>query len=108
MTPTPPVVHSALEIMGGVPVFVGTRVPLRTLLDYLEGDESMDAFLEDFPSVGYRQAVVALWHMAQEQEAFRQAAEYVLAKNAEMYRRLAAGAASPSSRRRNFEFPPST
>jgi uncharacterized protein (DUF433 family) len=89
MTSLAAVVHSDPDIMGGVPVFVGTRVPLRTLLDYLDGGESMDAFLEDFPTVSYRQAVAALWQMAQEQEAFRTAAEYVLAKNAELYRRLA-------------------
>ena len=49
----------------------------------------MDAFLEDFPSVSYRQAVAALWRRAQEQEAFRKTADYVLAKNADLYRRLA-------------------
>ena len=89
MTSIASVIHSDPDIMGGVPVFVGTRVPLRTLLDYIEGDESMEAFLEDFPSVSYRQAVAALWQMVQEQEAFRMAVEYVLAKNAELYRRLA-------------------
>lgn len=45
------VVHSDAEILGGTPVFVGTRVPVQTLVDYLEGDYSIDAFLENFPSV---------------------------------------------------------
>ena len=89
MTSSASVIHSDPDIMGGVPVFVGTRVPLRSLLDYLDGDKPMDAFLKEFPSVSYRQAVAALWHMAQEQEAFRKTAEYVLAKNAGLYRKLA-------------------
>jgi len=39
------------EIMSGEPVFGGTRVPVKTLTDYLEGGETIDAFLDDFPSV---------------------------------------------------------
>jgi len=54
------VVHSDPEILGGTPVFVGTRVPLRNLIDYLEGDYSLDEFLDDFPSVSREQAVAAL------------------------------------------------
>jgi len=54
------VVHSDPEIMGGTPVFVGTRVPLRNLIDYLEGDYSLDEFLDQFPSVSRDQAVAAL------------------------------------------------
>ncbi len=54
------VVHSDPEIMGGTPVFVGTRVPLRNLIDYLEGDYSLDEFLDDFPSVTRDQAIAAL------------------------------------------------
>ena len=54
------VVHSDPEIMGGTPVFVGTRVPLRNLIDYLEGDYSLDEFLDDFPGVSREQAVAAL------------------------------------------------
>jgi uncharacterized protein (DUF433 family) len=46
--------------MGGTPVFVGTRVPFQTLLDYLEGGDSLDEFLVDFPSVTREQAVRAL------------------------------------------------
>ena len=45
------VVHSDPEILGGTPVFVGTRVPLRNLIDYLERDHSLDEFLDAFPSV---------------------------------------------------------
>ena len=45
------VVHSDPEIMGGTPVFVGTRVPLQNLIDYLQGGESIEDFLDGFPSV---------------------------------------------------------
>ena len=55
-----PVVHSDPEILGGTPVFVGTRVPLRNLIDYLEGDYCLDEFLDDFPSVTREQAIAAL------------------------------------------------
>jgi uncharacterized protein (DUF433 family) len=48
------------EILGGAPVFVGTRVPVRALIDYLEGGDSLDDFLSDFPSVSRDQAVAAL------------------------------------------------
>jgi uncharacterized protein (DUF433 family) len=54
------VVHSDPDILGGTPVFVGTRVPVRTLLDYLEAGDSLYEFLEDFPSVSREQAVAAL------------------------------------------------
>ena len=43
------------DILGGTPVFAGTRVPIRNLLDYLEGGESLDAFLEQFPTVKKKQ-----------------------------------------------------
>ena len=46
-----PIVHGDPEILGRTPVFVGTRVPLRNLIDYLEGGHSLDEFLDDFPSV---------------------------------------------------------
>jgi uncharacterized protein (DUF433 family) len=55
-----PVIHSNPNILGGTPVFVGTRVPVQTLLDYLEGGESLDTFLDHFPSVGREQAVAVL------------------------------------------------
>jgi uncharacterized protein (DUF433 family) len=45
------------EIMSGKPCFAGTRVPVRTLLHYLEGGDSLDEFLEDFPSVTREQAI---------------------------------------------------
>jgi uncharacterized protein (DUF433 family) len=54
------VVHSDPEILGGTPVFVGTRVPVKALLDYLEGGHRLDDFLDDFPTVTREQAVAAL------------------------------------------------
>jgi uncharacterized protein (DUF433 family) len=60
MSKKPAVVHSDPEILGGTPVFVGTRVPIKNLYDYLEGGDSLDDFLEDFPSVTREQAVAAL------------------------------------------------
>lgn len=59
MTPQP-IVHSDPDILGGTPVFVGTRVPVKTLFDYLEGGDSLDEFLDHFPSVKREQAVAAL------------------------------------------------
>ena len=55
-----PVVHVDPGILGGTPVFVGTRVPFQALIDYLEGGHPLDDFLEDFPSVTREQAVAAL------------------------------------------------
>ena len=55
-----PVVHCDPEILDGTPVFVGTRVPLRNLIDYLEGGYSLDEFLDQFPSVSRDQAIAAL------------------------------------------------
>jgi len=46
--------------MGGTPVFAGTRVPIQTLLDYLEGGETIDAFLEGFPTVTREQVIAFL------------------------------------------------
>jgi uncharacterized protein (DUF433 family) len=60
MTSTTSVVHSDPEILGGTLVFVGTRVPLRNLIDYLERGHSLDAFLDAFPSVSHDQAVAVL------------------------------------------------
>jgi uncharacterized protein (DUF433 family) len=60
MKQTEPVIHSDPEIMGGTLVFVGTRVPLATLLDYLEAGQPLSEFLEDFPTVTREQAVAAL------------------------------------------------
>lgn len=55
-----PAIHIHPEIMGGTPVFVWTRVPFQTLLDYLEGGEPLSEFLEDFPTVAKEQAIAAL------------------------------------------------
>ena len=54
------VVHSDPEILGGTPVFVGTRVPLQNLIDYLAAGDSLDEFLDQFPSVTREQAQAAL------------------------------------------------
>jgi uncharacterized protein (DUF433 family) len=54
------VVHSDPEILGGTPVFVGTRVPLRNLFDYLERGHGIDEFLDAFPTVSKEQAIAAL------------------------------------------------
>lgn len=50
------------EILGGTPVFRGTRVPFQALLDYIEGGETLDEFLDDFPTVTRAAAVRALEH----------------------------------------------
>jgi uncharacterized protein (DUF433 family) len=54
------IVRSDPNILGGIPVFVGTRVPIQSLLDYLEGGETLDEFLRQVPSVKRDQAVTAL------------------------------------------------
>ena len=59
MPTKPTVVHSDPEILGGTPVFVGTRVPVQSLFDHLEGGDTIDDFLEGFPSVR-REQVIAL------------------------------------------------
>jgi uncharacterized protein (DUF433 family) len=51
------VFHSDREIMGGTPVFTGTRVPAQNLVDYLEGGESIDDFLRSFPTVRREQVI---------------------------------------------------
>jgi len=48
------------DILGGTPVFRGTRVPVQTLFDYLEGGETIEDFLEGFPTVSRKAAVAAL------------------------------------------------
>lgn len=60
MNRTKAIVHSDPDILGGVPVFVGTRVPLKNLLDYIEGGDTLDEFLDSFPTVTREQAVDAL------------------------------------------------
>jgi len=54
------IIHTDPEIMGGMPVFVGTRVPLQNLIDYLEGGESIEDFLDGFPSVSRAQAIAVI------------------------------------------------
>jgi uncharacterized protein (DUF433 family) len=54
------VIHIDPEILGGTPVFRGTRVPIQNLFDYLEGDETLEEFLDDFPSVSRLQALKVL------------------------------------------------
>jgi uncharacterized protein (DUF433 family) len=55
-----PAISQNADIMGGAPVFSGTRVPVQTLLDYLEGGDSIDEFLAGFPSVKREQVVAFL------------------------------------------------
>ena len=54
------VVMSSRDVMGGTPVFAGTRVPIENLLDYVEGGESIEDFLEGFPSVSREQVITFL------------------------------------------------
>ncbi len=54
------IISSSPDLMGGTPVFAGTRVPVQTLLDYLEGGESIHDFLEGFPTVKREQAIAFL------------------------------------------------
>jgi len=60
MSSKPTVVHSDPNILGGTPVFVGTRVPVQNLIDYLEAGDSLEDFLNSFPSVTREQAIAAL------------------------------------------------
>jgi uncharacterized protein (DUF433 family) len=55
-----PIISRAPDVMGGAAVFHGTRVPIQTLLDYLEAGESIDDFLAGFPSVTREQAIAFL------------------------------------------------
>jgi uncharacterized protein (DUF433 family) len=54
------VVHSDPNILGGTPVFAGTRVPVQALIDYIEGGHSLNEFLDDFPTVTRDIAIAAL------------------------------------------------
>ena len=60
MSQLPVVIHADPEILSGTPIFVGTRVPAQALFDYLEGGETLDEFLRQFPSVTRDQALAAL------------------------------------------------
>ena len=55
-----PIVTASPVIMGGTPVFAGTRVPVQTLFDYLENGESIDEFLDGFPTVKRAQVIAFL------------------------------------------------
>jgi uncharacterized protein (DUF433 family) len=61
-----PMISVSPEIMGGTPVFTGTRVPVQTLMDYLKSGESIDDFLDGFPTVT-REQVIALLEEAGKQ-----------------------------------------
>ena len=56
----PPLITSIPEIMGGTPVFSGTRVPVQTLIEYLEGGQAINEFLEGFPTVSREQVIAFL------------------------------------------------
>jgi uncharacterized protein (DUF433 family) len=58
-------ISTSPDILGGTPVFAGTRVPVQTLLDYLEGGESIDDFLDGFPTVAKSQ-VISFLEMAKD------------------------------------------
>jgi uncharacterized protein (DUF433 family) len=60
MTRESAAIHSDPKIMSGTPVFVGTRVPVQSLFDYLKAGDTLDGFLRQFPSVKREQAVAAL------------------------------------------------
>ena len=66
MLRNPSIISTSPEIMGGTPVFAGTRVPVQTLLDYLKAGESIDDFLDGFPTVT-REQVIALLEEAGKQ-----------------------------------------
>ena len=56
-------INRSENILGGIPVFAGTRVPVQTLFDYLEEGDSLDEFLDDFPAVGREHAIKVLERM---------------------------------------------
>ena len=58
--PKKPLITTSPDVLGGTPVFAGTRVPVQTLIDYLEGGETIDDFLEGFPTVTREQVIAFL------------------------------------------------
>lgn len=60
MAKQPTIVHSDPDILGGIPVFVGTRVPVQNFIDCLEAGDSLEEFLDSFPTVTREQSVAAL------------------------------------------------
>jgi uncharacterized protein (DUF433 family) len=63
---TKQIMTSSADVMGGTPVFAGTRVPVQTLIDYIKGGDSIDDFLDGFPTVTKEQ-VIAFLEEAQQQ-----------------------------------------
>ena len=63
-----PIVTASKDIMGGTPVFAGTRVPIQTLIDYLKAGDTIDEFLEGFPSVSREQVIAFLQEAEKEME----------------------------------------
>ena len=63
MSVSAPLITTSPDRLSGTPVFAGTRVPVQTLIDYLEGGDTLEAFLDDFPSVS-REHVVAVLELA--------------------------------------------
>ena len=61
-----PIISSSPDVMGGAPVFAGTRVPVQTLIDYIKGGESIDDFLEGFPTVTRKQVLDFLEHATEQ------------------------------------------
>lgn len=59
-TPKRPLITTSSDVLGGTPVFAGTRVPVQTLIEYLEGGETIDDFLEGFPTVTREQVIAFL------------------------------------------------
>lgn len=55
--PKRPLITTSPDVLGGTPVFAGTRVPVQTLIEYLEGGETIDNFLEGFPTVTREQVI---------------------------------------------------
>jgi uncharacterized protein (DUF433 family) len=74
MNATEAVVHSDPEILGGTPVFAGTRVPLQNLIDYLSAGDTLEDFLHSFPTVTREQAIAALAQAAEALEHLARAA----------------------------------
>jgi len=54
------VIRRSRDVLGGIPVFAGTRVPVQSLIDYLEAGQTLGEFLEDFPTVNREQAIAVL------------------------------------------------
>ena len=62
------IITSSPDVMGGTPVFAGTRVPVQTLLDYLKAGESIDDFLDGFPTVAREQVIAFLEEVAEQND----------------------------------------